>query len=224
MLLARQRRLCCVVLIIDTSDFPVIAAVVFKTGHTARVEVESAIVVQVGARDSAEDAQDREVVAHYDDAFFSAVTLHDSIQPVPGPARDIRKAFAAWNLDLCRLGSPFLNKLRVVFLNLCECETFQFAMIEFANVSLDDDRELMVQTKKASCLLRALQVARVNSMYPFLCQRRGDLFRLADSDFIEIQVRYALAATLQIPIRGAVTNQEDLHKGVLKNEMNRKEL
>lgn len=89
-------------------------------------------------------------------------------------------------------------------------------MIEFANVSLDDDGESMMQTEKPSCLLRALQVARVNSMYPFSCQRRGNLFRLADSDLIEIQVRYALAATLQIPIRGAMTNQQDLHDVIPK--------
>jgi hypothetical protein len=37
--------------------------------------------------------------------------LHDSIQSVPGPTRDIHESLAAWNLDLCRLGSPFLNKL-----------------------------------------------------------------------------------------------------------------
>jgi hypothetical protein len=52
-------------------------------------------------------------------------------------------------------------------------------------------------------------------MYRFVRQRRRNLFRLADSDLIQIQVRRTLAATLQIPIRGAVTNQEDLHNVIL---------
>ena len=45
----------------------------------------------------------------------------------------------------------------------------------------------------------------------FVPQQRRNLFRLADSDLIQIQVRRTLAATLQVPIRGAVTNQENFH-------------
>ena len=86
--------------------------------------MESAIVVQVGACDSADDTQDWKVVANDDDGVFGCMTLYDSIQSVPGPARDIHQPLAAWNLDLGRLGSPFLNKSRVVLLNFCECEAF----------------------------------------------------------------------------------------------------
>jgi hypothetical protein len=84
------------------------------------------------------------------------VTLHDSIQSVPGPARDIHQPLASRDLDFCRFGSPFLNKLRVVLPNLCECQTFQLTMIEFANSGLDDDGESMMQTENPSRLLRAL--------------------------------------------------------------------
>ncbi len=94
--------------------------------------MESAIVVQVGPCDSADDAQDRKVVANYDYGFFGRMTLYDSIQSVPGPARDIHEPLAAWNLDLGRRGSPVLNKSR---------------------------RELMMQTEELSRLLRALQIA-----------------------------------------------------------------
>jgi hypothetical protein len=45
----------------------------------------------------------------------------------------------------------------------------------------------------------------------FVRQRHRNLFRLADSDLIQIQVRRTLAATLQIPIRSAVTNQKNFH-------------
>jgi hypothetical protein len=48
-------------------------------------------------------------------------------------------------------------------------------------------------------------------MYAFFRQSRGNLLRLANPDLIEIQVRNPLAAALQIPICGAVTNQKDLH-------------
>lgn len=122
--LARKRCLCCVLLIIDARNFPVIAAVMAETGNAARINMESAIVVQVGACDSADDAQDRKVMANHDYGFFGCMTLYDSIQSVPGPARDIHEPLAAWNLDLCRLGSPFLNKLRVVLLDFSECQTF----------------------------------------------------------------------------------------------------
>jgi hypothetical protein len=111
-------------LIINASDFPVIAAVMVETGNAARIDMESAIVVQVDTRDSTDDAQDRKIVTNYDYGFFGCMTLYYSIQSVPGPARDIHEPLAAWNLDLCRLGSPFLNKLRVVLLNFCECQTF----------------------------------------------------------------------------------------------------
>ena len=141
---ARKRRLGCPLLTIDASDFPVIAPIMVETGDTARVEVESAIVVQVGACYAAEDAQDRKVVTHYHNGLFGAVTLHDSIQSVPGPARDIHKPLSARDLDFCGLGSPFLNKLRIIFLNFCECQTLQLTMIEFANSGLDDDRESMI--------------------------------------------------------------------------------
>jgi hypothetical protein len=113
-----------VLLIINARNFPVIAAVMAETGNAARIDMESAIIVQVRACDSADDAQDRKVVANYDYGFFGCMTLYDSIQSVPGPARDIREPLAAWNLDLCRLGSPFVNKLRVVLLDFNECQTF----------------------------------------------------------------------------------------------------
>ena len=50
----------------------------------------------------------------------------------------------------------------------------------------------------------------------FFRQSGGNLLRLANSNFIEIQVRDPLAAALQIPICGPVANQEDLHNLILK--------
>lgn len=89
-------------------------------------------------------------------------------------------------------------------------------MIEFANVGLDVHGELMMETKELSGLSCALQIARIDSMDCFVRQRRRNLFRLAEADFIQIQVRRALAATLNIPIRGAVPNQKNLHDRILK--------
>lgn len=209
--LACKRCLCRVRLIIDESDFPVIVPVVVETGNAAGIEMESAVAVQVGPRNPADDAQDREVVANDDDSFFGGVTLHDSIQPVPGPAGDIDEPLAAWNLNLRRLASPLLDELRVVLLDLCECQSFQCAMIKFANVGLDKHGELMMPTEELSGLSCALQIACIDPMDRFVPQRRRNLFRLADSDLIQIQVRRTLATTLQVPIRGAVTNQENFH-------------
>jgi hypothetical protein len=50
-----------------------------ETGNAARIEMESTIVVQVGPGDSADNAQDREVVTDDDDGFFGGVTLRNSI-------------------------------------------------------------------------------------------------------------------------------------------------
>jgi hypothetical protein len=136
-----------------------LGTVAAQAGHPARVEMKSAVVVQVGPGDSADNAYNREVMANHDYGFFGSVTLHDSIQSLPGPPRDIHEPLAAWNLGLCRLGSPFLNKLRVVLLNLSECQAFQFAMIKFANVVLDEHGKVMMQTEEPSGLLRALQIA-----------------------------------------------------------------
>ena len=41
-----------------------------ETGNAARIDMESAIVVQVGACDSADDAQDRKVVTNYNYGFL----------------------------------------------------------------------------------------------------------------------------------------------------------
>jgi hypothetical protein len=213
-----------VLLIIDASDFPVIAAVMVETGDAARIEVESAIAVQVSACDSTDDAQDRKVVADHDYGFFRGMTLHDAIQSVPGPTRDIREFFAARNLDLCRLGSPFLNKLAVVLPNFREGQTFQFAMIKFANIVLDQHREAVMQTEELSGLLRALQIARVDSVNRFVGQGYRDLLCLTDSDGIQLQVGCSLAATLQIPIGGTVTDQENLHRVILRARASRKTL
>ena len=53
-------------------------------------------------------------------------------------------------------------------------------------------------------------------------KKRGNLFRLADPDLAQIQVRCSLAATLQIPIRGTVTNQDNLHNVILEQVGERK--
>src|SRR4029077_11128070 len=103
------------------------------------------------------NAQDREVVADHDDGFFRTVSLHDTVQSVPRSARDIHESLAAWNLNLCRLSYPFLNKLRMVLPDLCECQTFQCAMIQFANVGLDKDGKSMMQTDAVSGLLSTFQ-------------------------------------------------------------------
>src|SRR5262245_25034191 len=157
--------------------------------------------------DSADDAQNWEVMANHDDGLLGSVTLHDSIQSVPGSPCDIHQAFAAWYLDLCRFGSPFLDKLRVVLLNLCKRQTFQFAMVKFTNIVLDQYRESMTRTEELSSLLRPLQIARVNSVYGFVRYRRNKLLCMANSHLIQIHIRCTLAATLQIPICGTVTNQ-----------------
>ena len=158
-MLACKRCLSRVRLIIDGSDFPVIVPVMVQTGNAARIEVESAVAVQVGPRDPADVAQDREVVANDDDGFFGGVTLHDSIQPAPGPAGDIYEPLAARNLNLRRFGSPLLDELRVIFLDLCECQSFQCAMIKFANVGFDKHGELMMPAEELSGLPCALQIA-----------------------------------------------------------------
>ena len=52
--------------------------VMVEAGYTARVEVKSAVVVQVGSGDPADNAQDWEIVANDDDCFFGRVAPHNS--------------------------------------------------------------------------------------------------------------------------------------------------
>jgi hypothetical protein len=97
-------------------------------------------------------------VTDSNDGFPDGVTLRDSSQSIPGAVRDVREFFAARNLDLCRLSSPFLDELRVVLLNFGKCQTFQLAMIQFANVVFDQHGKPVRQTDKPSGLLGAFQI------------------------------------------------------------------
>lgn len=57
----------CVLIAVDVGHLPGAIAVAVKPAHAAGVQMKIAVLVQVGSRDSADDADDGKVVADDDD-------------------------------------------------------------------------------------------------------------------------------------------------------------
>ena len=55
-------------------------------------------------------------------------------------------------------------------------------------------------------LARALKIAGIDRVNPFVAQPLGNLFGLADADFTQVAIARALAAALKIPVRRAVAH------------------
>ena len=83
---------------VNVSDLPAAIGIALQAGHAARVEVKVAIVVEMGAGDSADDADDGKIMAHDDDMIGGRMARGDLGQARPRAIGDVDQAFAAGNL------------------------------------------------------------------------------------------------------------------------------
>ena len=93
-------------LAINVSDFPETVAVLSDPCDPAGIEMERAVVVQIGSSQAANDAENRKVMTYHNHRLTGLMTLRDACQSAPGSLGHIGEPFSAWYLDFRRGGSP----------------------------------------------------------------------------------------------------------------------